>query len=158
MNRIVNALLVLVALGAYLTAGGPVHATPPEEAAGNFMTFTQTPTSERTAGPNTFIELTETGELDGTFSGPYEAHQSIHLRKDGSMVLQGVVTCECVVEGRAGTLTFRINARGTMDDFEGRYVIIGGTDGLSNLHSQGSFEGTDVGGTYTGRFHFDPAD
>jgi hypothetical protein len=69
---------------------------------------------------------------------------------------------EGFVEGRYGTLTMLIlptKFDQSVPGFEGRWMILGGTEGLQTLRGQGTFvlnSFDPVAGPYGGQIHFDP--
>jgi len=119
------------------------HAGPPTTAEGLWQ-YIPTIEDVRVANGNTFIHITEVGQWTGTF-------------EVGS------------VGDRSGTLEMRVVGEkpdqlpGT--EWEGKWVILSGTDGLATLHGHGTWWGpgwnsahpTEWGNiNYSGKIHFDP--
>lgn len=148
-------LFLVVAAGAALTAV-PASATPPSPVTGTFAVVTATPTSSRTAGDNTFITVTRTAALSGTFTGTTTDTVTLVMHSNGTTSLRGAGTCVCTVDGRSGTFEYRFNGKGTFPtSATGRYVVGHGTGGLAGLHAQGPFSGSFAVASLGGQYHFD---
>jgi len=130
-------------------------AGPPEPSSGTFgPTGAPAAVSARTADGNTFIDLTaRPGAFTGTFTGTYSEDLRIVVHGDGSTNFSAELTCQCIVDGKSGTITIRLNGTGTPAGFEAHYRITGGTGALAGLHGQGTLGGP--AGTYAGEHHFD---
>lgn len=144
-------VLVLAALAA-----APASATPPSPVTGTFAIVTATTTSTRTAGGNTFITLTRTAVVSGTFTGTATDEVLLVMHANGTTSLRGAGTCLCAFEGRSGTFDYRFQGAGVFPtSASGRYVVGHGTGGLSGLHVQGPFSGDFAVATLGGQYHFD---
>jgi hypothetical protein len=105
------------------------------------MTYTvasQVPTDVRTAGGNTFVTLTETATFTGGMTGNATGTERFLFRRDGSFVLHLRATCLCSIEGRTGTLEFRVQGGGGDEDPSGTIVGVG-SDRLKGLHLNGTW-------------------
>lgn len=132
---------------------GPAAITVTANAATHMAasgTFTQTGITSlvpSTAGPNTILEQTSVGVLSGTLSGPWEDRLRVVIHPNGRFNTSFWITCTCTVEGKSGTLEIRAQDTGelvspTLAAFEGRAVIISGTDELAGLRGSLHIEGT----------------
>lgn len=140
------------------------QASPHTTASG---TFTQTAISgleARLAGPNTILEQTSTGSVNGTLSGSYADDIRVVIHPNGRFNAQFTITCQCTVEGKQGALELVATDRGqlvgpNLATFAGRAVITGGSGELSNLRGVLEIEGSiDLASglstyTYSGRIH-----
>jgi hypothetical protein len=173
-------LVLVLALTAFATACDQISApevrqaeSPPPAAvmaaahipaSGTFTQTGITGMEVRSAGPNTIIEQTSTGSVVGTLSGSYEDELRVVIHPNGSFNAQFTITCQCTVEGKAGTLELVASDRGqmvseTLATFKGRAVITGGSGELSDIRGVLEIEGTvDLATglstyTYSGRIH-----
>jgi len=147
-------LVLVVAASAALAA--PASATPPSPVSGTFAVASVTTTSTRTAGGNTFITLTRTAVVSGTFTGITTDEVLLVMHANGTTSLRGEGTCVCTVEGRSGTFDYRFGGSGIFPTSgSGRYVVGHGTGGLAGLHAQGPFNGDFAVANLGGQYHFD---
>ncbi len=96
------------------------------------------------------------GPSAGTCAG--EERDVIH--PDGTITFQGTCTFTGMVKGKSGTARERYTGTGAGTSFQGHFVILSGTDGLTNLRAEGTFQGMSTGptsstGTYSMGLHFD---
>lgn len=113
-------------------------------------TFTQTAINGldvRLAGPNTILEQTSGGSVNGTLSGSYEDDIRVVIHPNGRFNAQFTITCQCTVEGKQGGLELVATDRGqlvgpNLATFAGRAVITGGSGELSNLRGVLEIEGS----------------
>jgi hypothetical protein len=146
-------VLVVAALAALTAAHA--SATPPSPVTGAFTVVTATTTSTRTAGGNTFITLTRTAVVSGTFTGTATDSVVLVMHANGITSLRGAGTCTCTIEGRSGTFDYRFQGSGVFPTSgSGHYVVGHGTGGLSGLHAQGPFSGDFTVANLGGRYHF----
>ncbi|MGH3023076.1 MAG: hypothetical protein ACRDNI_05415 [Gaiellaceae bacterium] len=147
-------LVLVVAASAALAA--PASATPPSPVTGTFAVVTATTTSTRTAGGNTFVTLTRTAVVSGTFTGTTTDEVLLVTHANGTTSLRGEGTCICTIEGRSGTFDYRFRGSGIFPTSgSGRYVVGHGTGGLSGLHAVGPFSGDFFVANLGGQYHFD---
>jgi hypothetical protein len=148
----VGIFIALVVLAA------PLAATPPRDASGLIQITGQVIDSTRQAGPNTIITGRTMFTLSGDLSGEavYAFRQVNH--QDGSLNSQGVVTCECEVDGKVGTLIIGVSGTGEVGPpvtFSGRSTILAADGGLEGLHGVFTFDQVGFTATYEGRIHFE---
>lgn len=149
-------LLFLVVTAAAALAVTPASATPPTPSAGTFAVVTATTTNVRTADGNTFITVSRTALISGTFTGTATDTVLLVMHSNGTTSARGAGTCACSIEGRSGTFDYRFQGSGTFPTaLSGHYVVGHGTAGLEGIHGQGPFSGTFFAATLGGQYHFD---
>jgi hypothetical protein len=154
MRKFVSLLVAAVAVGV---AAVPALASPPTPSSGTFSLVTATVTSSTTAGGNTFLTVTRTAALTGTYTGTSTDEARIIIHADGSASITGSGVCACTVDGRSGTIEYRFEGTGIFPaTVDGQYVIGHGTGGLEGLHAEGPFSGSFMAVAYGGQHHFDP--
>jgi len=144
------------------------HAGPPTTAEGLWQ-YIPTIEDVRVANGNTFIHITEVGQWTGTFEGVSTEEGTVVRHSSGFVSFKGKVSFVGSVGDRSGTLEMRVVGEkpdqlpGT--EWEGKWVILSGTDGLATLHGHGTWWGpgwnsahpTEWGNiNYSGKIHFDP--
>jgi Protein of unknown function (DUF3224) len=163
MKRLLTVPLVLCALmlGATTAVAGP-----PEGASGDWtyvpdlagLTF-------RTAGNTTFVDGTEVSTFTGTFVGTSDDEFVVVCHQKGPESFMNFVKITIdftgEVDGRVGGLTMK--ATGKQDSttcdpsgaiWSGKWVILGGTGDLADLHGNGAWTGPSFDLDYTGKVHF----
>jgi hypothetical protein len=151
-----RTLLFLLVVTPAVLAATPASATPPSPVAGTFAVVNAVITDTRTADGNTFITVTRTAAISGTFTGTATDTVLLVMHSNGTTSIHGAGTCVCTVEGRTGTFDYRFSGSGTFPTFvSGRYVVRHGTGGLEGLHAQGPFSGTFFVASVRGQYHFD---
>jgi len=165
MKRLIVLLLMLTV--AFALAAVPVSAGPKVEASGTWDYSLTGPPEVKVAGPNVFIHGQDRGEWEGTFEGYTEEEFVVvcHPKAGfsfykGEMTFYGTVKDESGIP-QEGTMVLKTNGKQYSDTcdpspaiWHGRWVIIGGTGGLANVHGQGTFEGPSFHLLYEGRIHF----
>jgi Protein of unknown function (DUF3224) len=139
----VSALLPLPARQAGLKAGRP-DAPIFIAASGSFIDCSFNSVVKQ-VGPNLIVtgDLTQTmyGTLDGCWTG---SERDVVFLRTGAATFHGSGTFDGTVEGRSGTIV--MSYEGTYDPqtnvATAHWVLAQGTDGLANLHGQGSWSGT----------------
>jgi hypothetical protein len=150
-----RVLSVLVVAAATAFTAVNASATPPSPVTGTFSVVSTTTTSTRTAGGNTFITLTRTAAVAGTFTGTATDDVLLVMHANGTTSLRGAGTCTCAIEGRTGTFDYRFQGSGIFPTSgSGHYVVTHGTGGLAGLHAQGPFSGDFLVANLAGRYHF----
>jgi hypothetical protein len=101
-----------------------------------------------------------TGDILGTETGTYDRMFLIHNYLSGpsfwKVTEHGLITIEATVDGMSGTLYIK-TASNSQKAVDGVWTIVGGTEGLANLHGQGTFNHiSQVEFEYEGQVHFDP--
>ena len=163
-RKVLSAILVALTVAFLLTMSMPVaHATPSTTVSGIIVLASYVPLEMRPAGEsdNVIMKLGITEEWHGGIEAT-SALEGIWILHDFVPPMGGPDTWFNVHErltfqtatvlGESGTLTMELNIAGT----KGHWAIIAGTDGLANLHGQGTLSLTTMPYTYTGQVHFDP--
>lgn len=159
MKRLLSIPLMVCAL---TLMAAPASAVPPAQASGD---WDYVPTAiEVVPGPGqtTFTYGEDDGTWTGTFAGTStEEFVVVNHAKKGFNFYKGVIEFTGSVDGRFGTMTIRTNGKqdpGTVEPgpglWSGRWVIVGGTGDLVNLHGQGTFSGPSLFLDYEGQYHF----
>lgn len=153
-------LLIIMAVVLFPVAA---YASPPTAASGTLENAVSVPGDMRVAGGNIIITETEYAEIHGTMEGDYILEFRAVIHSNGKLNMYGISTIDqCTVNGNTGTIIMSLTGTGVMSSpvsgaLQGEWVIIKGTGELANLHGQGTFTvGVGVGGTYSGKIHFDP--
>jgi hypothetical protein len=161
-------VLLLVLTVALALAAVPVSAGQPTAASGTWDYALTGPPEVKVAGPNVFIYGQDRGEWGGTFEGYTEeefvvichANAGFSFYK-GKMTFYGTVVDESGIQ-HEGTMVLKTNGKQYSDtcdpspaEWNGHWVIIGGTDGLADTHGQGTFHGPSFHLIYEGQIHFD---
>ena len=149
-------LVFLVVTAAAALAVTPALATPPSPAAGTFAVVSATTTDVRTADGNTFITVSRTALISGTFTGTATDTVLLVMHPNGTTSARGAGTCVCTIEGRSGTFDYRFQGSGTFPtSLSGHYVVGHGTGGLEGIHAEGPFSGNFFAASLGGKYHFD---
>jgi hypothetical protein len=164
-------MLAIVVMMMMVVVPLPASADRPVDAAGEWTyipdvpsldkivgqgTIIDTPLGALPLGPNVFISNTDVGTWTGTLEGTsYEDFVVVihkkHATYHGSMTFDGCVMDSC------GELVIRTNGSGPwppLDVWSGTWVIVSGTDELSDLRGQGSWWGPLGDLDYDGKVHF----
>ena len=139
----------------------PASAGPPQDAAGEWK-YLPTLVDFKQAGPNLFLYGTDVGTWTGTFDGEStEDFVVVCHPKAGFSFYKGTIEFTGTVDGQEGTLTIKTNGKQESDTcdpspaiWHGRWVIIGGTGDLADLHGNGTFTGPSLDLDYEGQIHF----
>lgn len=164
MRRSIILLVVTVALSL---AAVPVSAGPPMPASGTWDYALTAPPVVEMAGPNVFIYGQDHGEWHGTFEGFSEEEFVIVCHASagfayyrGEMTFYGTVLDESGIR-REGSMALKASGKQYTDtcdpspaEWNGQWVIIGGTGGLAEVHGQGTFDGPSFHLLYEGQVHF----
>ncbi len=162
-----SAVVLAVSTFALVLATVPALAGPPVEASGTWDYALTAPPEFRLAGPNVFIYGQDRGEWGGTFDGFTEEEFVVvcHAKAGfsfykGEMTFHGTVLDEDGVP-QAGSMVIKTNGKQFSDtcdpspaEWEGHWVIIGGTGGLAGVHGHGTFHGPSFSLIYEGQVHF----
>jgi hypothetical protein len=155
--RLFLVALVVLAAGAAATAA---LASPPVTASGTFTTTATVVGGVRPAGPNTILELSGPVEYTGTLSGTSSVEGTLIVHRDGSANFHGVETFSGTINGRSGTVTFRlVGGNDAAGAVRLTAVVLSATGELAGLHGILKKDATlvvGVGpvGTYTGELEF----
>jgi hypothetical protein len=164
MKRLSVILLTVVMVLSTLSM--PAHAGPPTPADG-IWTYVPCIVDEKVAGGNTFLTTTEEGWWEGTFEGTSTEAGKVVIHASGSWSFKAIVSFDegTVVDGTSGTLEMSVvgSRPDAFTDWQGKWVILSGTDELETLRGQGTWWGPGyVGGPepgnipYEGNIHFEP--
>ena len=183
MNKKILGAFVAVLTVAMLTLPmSVVFAAKPMDVSGQwFFTGMMVPpyTDIKNAGANRLATQHNTGEYDvGPILGTFEQHIYMKIHFGDPEVVKNLPpnpmdwppnnynwhierTFTGTVDGKSGTLTMNLEAKGSSPGYPGSltgtWVIIGGTDQLANLHGQGTWTNLGMGRlAYEGKIHFDP--
>jgi len=160
VRMLVTVFMVVLALSVSVQAG-------PLTIAGGDWLYMPSVESVRIAGDNTFIELSEVGVWSGTFDGDSTEVGTVVEHSSGRVFFKGVVSFVGTVNGQSGTM--KMSVVGSKVDptaeWQGKWVILSGTEGLAALRGQGAWWGpgwspltpTEWGIIhYAGNVHFEP--
>lgn len=162
-----SIVLTLVLTVAVALVAVPVSADQPMTVSGTWDYSITGPPEVKVAGPNVFIYGQDRGESAGTFEGFTEEEFVVACHPNagfafykGEMTFTGTVVDESGSR-QEGTMVLKTNGIQCTDtcdpspaEWEGHWVIIGGTEGLTNVHGQGTFHGPSFHLIYEGQTHF----
>ncbi len=165
MKRLFGFAVVLVLLVVMVSSVAVVGATAPQAISGDWQFASVTPISAQlTDDGNCIIELAYTqnyqGDLVGSVTGQVRIVHLGPCDQPAAEVFHTEGTYQGIVAGASGTFDFQ--GEGNADaqgNVQAQFVILGGTEGLANLHGQLTLTGNLVAGsgTYSGDIHFDPS-
>lgn len=158
MKRFRATLLSTVLTLSMLVFPLAALASSPEQGSGTFVdTGASLVAPPRLVGGNVILIQETTADISGTFDGTAEAEFRVVAHPNGKATFQGTEVFIGDVDGRSGTVLFRVVGSIVGDSIQGRLIVLDGTGELEDLHAVATFEGiAGVGGTYSVRFHFDP--
>lgn len=170
MRKMLSATLTVCILALLFTLSMPaVHATLPTPVTGTFD-YTYAITGTKAADGNLFIYATEHEWWFGDFAGEADSVFRVEVFSEGFWNVWLRSTFTGTVGDKSGTLVLQLVGKRTWWDEErfwwfGQWVVLSGTEGLANLHGQGTwwgpgFEGLEIPGErpdiyYSGQIHFD---
>jgi hypothetical protein len=133
---LVTVFMVVLALSVSVQAG-------PLTIAGGDWLYMPTVESVRIAGGNTFLELSEVGAWSGTFEGESTEAGTVVQHSSGRVFFKGIVSFVGTVNGQSGTMKMSVvgSKADPTAEWEGKWVILGGTEGLATLQGQGTWWG-----------------
>ncbi len=152
-------LIGAIVLGVFSMSS---NASPPENASGSWYYIPpMIPEEEKKiVGGNTILTGTEVGNWTGTFHGDSQdcfdmdppildcaeskGDGGVTIHPDGHMNYTATILFSLVsVDDKNGGLELRVNGKfpNASSEWEGQWVIIGGTGELANLHGQGTWWG-----------------
>lgn len=167
MKKMTKTSLALVTIVMLLSALlMSAQAGPPTAAGGDWL-YMPTVVGTRIADGNTFRELSEVGEWSGTFEGVSTEGGTVVQHSSGFVFFKGVVSFVGTVNGQSGTMEMSVvgSKADPTAEWEGKWVILNGTEGLATLRGQGTWSGpgynpakpTEWGVIhYAGNVHFEP--
>ncbi len=163
-RAVTTSILAVLLLGAMSALAVPARATPPLHGGGSFdISIPPTPGTivMQPAGRNLIVSFEGGGgNMEGTVAGKWiRVYERSVIHPTGVVTVQGAwVGDPLTVDGVSGTIHVRYWGQGDVvtGDFEGRWVILSGTDGLANLRGHGTVWVDEGVGGYTLEYHFDP--
>jgi hypothetical protein len=163
MKRMLLTLLTLSVILSMLSV--PALAGPPTAAEGLWQ-YKPTILDERVADGNIFLETSEEGIWTGTFEGESTEAGHVVIHSSGFWSFRAIVSfSEVTVDDKTGTLEMSVVGKrpDAGSDWQGRWVILGGTGELATLRGQGTWWGPGAPGPgewgdipYAGQIHFEP--
>jgi hypothetical protein len=165
MKKLTKTSLALLAIVLLLSALLiSAQAGPPDTAEGlwKYQPFIE---DTRTAGCNTFLDTFENGIWSGTFEGTSTEDGKVVIHCSGAWSFNAIVSYTGEVNGQSGTLKMSVEGSRPdgLSDWQGRWVILNGTEGLATLRGQGTWWGPGSPGEgiwgdiyYEGNVHFEP--
>ena len=151
--------VVLVVLVSSVSAVG---ASASQAVSGTWQFASVTPISAQPVDGNCILDLGYTQSYQGDLVGSVTGHvRIVHLGlcdQPAAEVFHTEGTFQGTVVGASGTFNFQGegHAYGPQGEIEGQFVILGGTEGLANLHGALALTGQlPIGGTYSSDIHFD---
>jgi hypothetical protein len=158
-------LLIPPAACLLLLTAVPAAATPPEDVAGDWTYVPTVVELTKVAGQNMFFD----GEDIGTWTGAFEGTSTedfviVYHGGAGFNYYSGLIEFTGTVNGSdPGTMIIRTvgtqwsgTPEPTFDvPWNGRWVIISGSEGLANIHGCGTFTGPSLDLDYEGTIHFE---
>jgi len=157
-------LTLLTVFMVLSTLSMPMHAGPPTTAEGLWQ-YKPTVLAVRVADGNTFLTTKEEGKWAGTFEGTSTEDGKVVIHSSGSWSFRGTVSFDGEVNGKSGKLEMHVvgSKPDAVTDWEGKWVILSGTDGLATLRGQGTWWGPGAPAPgewgdiyYSGNIHFKP--
>ena len=138
-------LLILATVGVLLLVGGipAMGHTSATETVEGLWEYIPTIQEESLVGDTVLLKVTDrewwSGGLDGTSKGRY----SVMIYPSGRWFFAETSAFTGTVNGRSGRMTMAVYGGRPNDqaDWEGRWMIIGGTGELEGIRGSGSFSG-----------------
>lgn len=164
-KRLMMLLITTLTVVFLSTLSVPVYAGSPEHAEGLWQ-YQPFILDSQEASCNTFLTTFENGMWTGTFEGTSTEDGKVVIHCSGAWSFNAIVSfSEVSVNGREGTLTMSVvgDRPGANTDWEGKWVILNGTDDLVTLRGQGTWWGPGASAPgewgdiyYSGDVHFEP--
>jgi Protein of unknown function (DUF3224) len=138
------------------------YAKQPEPVSGTWLYLPYSITLITNPGGNQFKSGDEDGWWSGDFEGVSDDHFEVVAHPAGFVTCQGQINFVGMVNGESGTMTIHFVGKKEAGLWSGTWVILSGTDGLVNLHGEGTWGGAGfLGGqnpvpgilTYSGMIH-----
>ena len=159
MRRLALTSISVVVLAGFAT--GPAAASPPETASGTFSLPSDAFTPIRNAGANSFFLEQASRLYDGDLVG-VASDVDVFVARGDYFRAHGTETCtDCTIGGRGpgdftAVFTYEGVSNATGFTYSGHLTFLGGTDGLSGLHGQGTFSGNEAANNYAYSYFFAP--
>jgi hypothetical protein len=168
MNR--KVLLIVLTLAVVLLATpyiGMAHAKPSTTVSGTIAVLSGFPTIKPVGGANNEIWIMDLAEeWFGDIAGVGVTPESIWvwhhsfppmIGPDYTINIHEKLTFhDAMVLGESGDLFMEVILKADITGGSGHWTILGGTEGLANLHGQGTLSLSTTPYSYTGQVHFDP--
>src|SRR5438445_12799611 len=153
----INALLI-IPLALLLLPGA--YATQPRSGSGTFTATNGAP-HVRSAGGNMIITHSVMFTITGAIAGTCKGEERDVVHPDGTTTFHGSCTFTGSSGEKSGTTIDRTNGKASMNSLEGRFVVVQGTAGLTELHGVATLQGTATAevtttATYTTQCHLEP--
>ncbi len=147
-----RSLFVVLMVIAMLLMAVPASAGPPVDVAGEWN-YEGEFWPVKVAGPNLFVEGTDTGHWTGGLVGTTQEEFTAVFHRDHA-IYRGHMEFTGSVDGVYGTMMIKTN--GILKDgiWTGNWVIQHGTGDLASVHGGGTFVGPPLFLDYEGRIHF----
>ena len=147
MKKKLFVLLAVIMVLSMLSI--PALAGPPDNSVEGRWCYGDIVEGERKiSGGNEFYDLDDSGAWIGTFEGYSSDDGRIQVHASGFTLFKSTVSFESVeVDGKSGGLEMRINGwlqGADISDYEGLWVITGGTGELAGLRGRGTWGGIEV--------------
>lgn len=105
-------------------------------------------------GGNQFVSISLASTLTGTITGTGVESLTAESHPNGTETFQAWQVMQATVDGRTGELVIRIVGTGTDAANSGQIIIVSASGGLTGLHGEGTFTGTEAGANYTITYGF----
>ena len=135
--------LLLFALVLVLVESAPAAASTPAVASGTFRYIPYPDGDPRLIGGETFLNVTEEATWTGTFEGVSTDNCVVAMFRSGMEAYKADVQFNGSAGGRHDQLTLHLTGVKTnaSADWNGHWVVVDGTGGLSGLQGHGTFTG-----------------
>ena len=135
-----------------------IHATPRETASGSWTYVVTSIEVTKNANGNIFKYGEEIGTWTGTFEGTSFDYFEVVVHPKGFVTCQGRIAFDGSVNGESGTMDILFVGKKDLAAglWSGKWVILGGAGGLTNLQGRGTWEGPSLNLDYEGWIHFNP--
>jgi len=162
-------LLVLLVVILVLAASPALAASPENEnASGDWYYLPTGMVTDKVAGGNQFVSISDVGYWTGTIAGDETDVGTGVIHRSGRWsYTEGILTFEsAVVGGKSGGLEIRVHGwrPDVFTDWQGQWLITDATGDLEGLRGQGTWWGPGWQGdsavhgvvSYSGHIHFKP--
>jgi hypothetical protein len=141
MRKCVSLVCIGVLLSLFLIPAA--SATPPMPVLGQWSYLPYKVVIPKTAGSNIFKSGEENGRWLGSFVGTSVDSFEVIAHHAIFATCQGHISFTGTVDGKSGTLSINFIGKKSLVTglWSGTWVILSGTDGLANLHGEGTWGG-----------------
>ena len=141
---------------ALLLPASHAAAAPPSVGTGTVYLYPLAPPQISFHGGNQFVSVILATTQTGPVSGPGIESLTAQIHPDGTETFQAWQTVQATVDGRTGVATARIVGTGADGTNSGHITIVSASGGLTGLHGEGTFTGTESSANYTLKYQFAP--